>query len=231
MAKGQLIAEGTYQYGADSESNGRETWQISQLGHGGIVVTSRAEFPSYNWNLTYELGRAWSPVSLTIRREAEGKITTAAQRAEGDRWTAQVQVGDGETQNFELPFSNQHEVDFASPLFNTVTLLRTALNVGDARELDVIFIEPESLVPTADRQRYTFVAEEKIQVPAGNFSAQKYEMLHLKHELDPAQVAEDAEPSSEKTPTYTFWGDRHGIVLLYEAIDARLARYRRMERR
>jgi hypothetical protein len=154
MANGQLIAEGAYQYTNGNAPIGRETWEISQLGHGGIIVTSRAEFTAplpHSWTFTFELSRAWSPLQLTIRSERDGAPLISNQRVEGERWIAEVEGAGAERANFELPFSDQHEVDFASPLFNTITLLRVAPQQNQLREFDVIFIDPESLAPLADR--------------------------------------------------------------------------------
>ncbi len=225
MAKGKLIAEGTNQFFTNGANTGHEQWQISQLGHGGILLTSRAEFTAphpvapgkQTWNFTYEVDRSWSPVSLSIRLEREGQMLTTTQRAEADRWVAQVESA-GETKNYELPFSNQHEVDFGSSLFNTVTLLRTRLPVGSSRELDVIFVMPDSLIPNPDRQLYECLAEEKTQVPAGNFSALKYRMTH---------------PGKENARVNEFWADRSGIVVLYKSQgdEIQLTHYRRNERR
>lgn len=168
-------------------------------------------------SVTYEVDRAWSPVSLAIRLERDGHVTTTTQRVEEDRWVAQTENG-GEVKNYDLPFSNQHEVDFGSTLFNTITLLRTRLPVGSARDLDVIFVEPTALVPTAERQRYECLAEEKVPVPAGTFPAVKYRMTY---------------PGKENAGIYDFWADHAGIVLLYQLPEGeiKLARYRRNERR
>ncbi len=223
MAKGQLLAEGLYQWFGGEASIGRETWQISQLGHGGIVITSRGEFTSpspWSWNYSYELDRAWAPLSVSIRLDRGEQSRSSTQRVAGDRWVAQVET-DGDTLSYELPFSSQHEVDFRSPLFNTVTLLRTRLQVGANRDLDVIYIAADSLVPTPDRQRYECLAEEKEQVPAGNFPALKYRMTH---------------PDREGARVNEIWADHHGIVLDYQSQNGvleewKLARYRRIERR
>lgn len=225
MAKGKLLAEGTNQFFSRGANNGHEQWQISQLGHGGILLTSRAAFTAphlvapqaQGWSLTFEVDRAWSPVSLSIRLEQDGQVTTTTQRVEGKNWVAQIERG-GEVRNYELPFTNQHEVDFGSTLFNTVTLLRARLPVGSARDLDVIFVEPASLVPTANRQRYECLVEDKVQVPAGNFPGLQYRMTY---------------PGEEGAGVYDFWADHSGIILMYQSQsdEIKLERYRRNERR
>ncbi len=220
MAKGKLLAEGTNQWLNDGKGIGRENWQIAQLGHGGILITSLAEFTSpeeYSWNVVYEVDRSWSPVTLSIRLEEHGHAVTSTQRAEGERWTARVDNA-GQATDYQLPFSPQHEVDFRSPLFNTITLLRARLPVGSSRDLEVVFVEPESLIPVYDKQRYECLAEDKVEVPAGNFPSVKYRMTH---------------PDKENSRTNEFWADRQGIILRYvsDGDEIRLMRYRRNERR
>ena len=225
MAKGKLLTEGTNQFFTDQVERGRETWQISQLGHGGILITSRAEFSAPHpvapqggsWNLTYEVDRAWSPVSLTLRVEQEGHVLNSTQRVAGDRWVAEIDNA-GQVASYELPFSNKHEVDFGSTLFNSVTLLRARLPVGASRDLDVIFVQPDSLVPAAVKQRYECLVEEKVQVQAGSYRALKYQLTL---------------PAEATARAYEFWADHAGIVLLYQSQsdEIRLARYRRIERR
>lgn len=223
MSKGQLLAEGIYQHYADGTAIGSETWQISQLGHGGIIIASRAEFQpgtAANWNFTCELDRTWSPLALTLRVERDGQVQTSTQQVEGERWIAQVESG-GTSLTHELPFSKQHEIDFGSPLFNTVTLLRTRLQVGASRDLDVVFIPSDSLTPTADVQKYECLAEERGQSPAGAFPGFKYRMTH---------------PQREGARVNEFWADRHGIIVDYRSRNGtlsefKLARYRQVARR
>jgi hypothetical protein len=82
----------------------------------------------------------------------------------------------------------------------------------------VVFVEPATLIPRAVKQKYAAVAEEKISVPVGSFSAWRYELSY---------------PDQAEAPTHTFWADAHGIVLKYDAGDEQtvLTHYRRVERR
>ncbi len=220
MARGQLVAEGTYEYFSAGASAGQETWQISQLGRGGIVISSRAEFSApeaYIVNLDFELTRAWSPRSLTIRLEQNGEVLNSTQRIAGNKWLAQVEGA--RVANYELPFSNQHEVDVRrSALTVMVTLVRTTLPFGQTRELDVIFVRVPSLEAITERQSYEALAEEKIEVPAGEFSALKYHMTRI---------------GVENAVANQFWADHHGVPLLYRGgdLEMKLTHYRRHEAR
>jgi len=85
------------------------------------------------------------------------------------------------------------------------------LQVGLSREIDVIAIDPTTFGPRAAKLTYACIAEEKMEVPAGKFTAWHY------------TANEDH-----------FWADRNGAVLLYQTPAGdmmKLARYRRIERR
>lgn len=223
-AKGQLIAEGTYTFHRGEVSSGRETWQLSKLAHGGLSFNSRAEMtlpqPSTR-SFTFEITQRWAPVLLSIRVDADGKVVTSEQRAEGAQWRAHVEPRGEQARDHTLDFSTQHAVSFASPLFNAVTLVRLNLQVGQSCETDAVTIDLPTLEPRAVKQKYVCAAEEKTKVPAGSFSAWHYTM-HTERTDAPA-------PEENH-----FWADRHGIVLLYQSADGavmKLARYRRIEQR
>jgi hypothetical protein len=219
-AKGQLVAEGTYTIHHGDVSTGRETWQLSKLAHGGLLFNSRAERtlpkPS-TCSFTFEITQRWSPVLFAIRFDADGKVVTSEQRAEGTQWRAHVEPRGEQARDHTLDFSAKHAVSFASPLSNAVTLVRLNLQVGRSHEVDVIVIDLPTLEPRADRQKYVCTAEEKIEVPAGSFSAWHY----------------TTSTNSAQSENH-FWADRHGIVLLCQTADGdvmKLARYRRIEPR
>lgn len=221
MARGELIAEGLYQLRDEEGDRGRETWQLSRLGHGGLVVSTRLDQtrPAVeSWIVSYELSNKWAPRGLSIRLESDGGWVRTEQRAERGRWTARVESPAG-AQEFALEFGPESEVAFPSPLFRTITLVRTAVAIGQSRALDVILIQPGSLAPVAEQQTLTCIGEEKIQVPAGSFVALRYELAATRNgAADRVQA----------------WADNRGVVLQEEGpggLAARLARYRWLARR
>ncbi len=224
--KGTLIAEGAYTLQRGQAATGNETWQLSKLAHGGLVFTSRAELTRpkpIKWNFTFEISQHWSPVRFSIRLDADGKTIASDQRAQGAQWRAHIEAREGEAKDSTIDFGNK-QVYFPSPLFSAVTLVRLNLQVGQAREVDALVINLLTLEPRAVKQTYTCVAEEKIQVPAGNFSAWRYTV----------QTAREDASSPSAPADNNFWADRHGIVLLYQSAsgdEMKLARYRRIERR
>jgi len=212
--KGTLIAEGAYTYQHGDTSTGHETWRLDKLAHGGLVFTSRIELTSPNTatlNLTFEATQSWAPVRFSARLDAAGRTLTSEQRTAGGQWQARIEPRGEPAQELALDFGAKHEVESASPVFLTATLFRQNLQVGQSREVDAILIDSTTFAPHAAKLKYTCVAEEKIEVPAGQFAAWHY-------------TANDDH----------FWADRNGVVLLYQTATGdtmRLARYRRIERR
>lgn len=241
--KGTLIAEGACTVHIGEESIGRETWQFSKLAHGGLLFTSRAERAQpqpATWNFTFEISQHWAPLLFSIRLDTAGKTTTSEQRAAGTQWLARVEPRGEPAHDWALDFSGKHEIGFLSPVFATITLVRLNLQVGQSRECDAVLIDGTTLEPRAVKQHYTCLGEEKVEVPAGKFSAWHYTVR-----TEPAKVAVPTEnvespTASGDTETATapsethFWADRYGVILLYQAADGsaiKLARYRRIGRR
>ncbi len=226
-AKGTLIADGMYTLHRGNASTGTENWRLEKLAHGGLVFTSRAELTRpkpIKWNFTFEISQHWSPVRFSIRLDADGKALASDQRVQGAQWSAHIETRQDKAKDSAMDFSNKHEVYFPSPLFNAVTLVRLNLQVGQSRDVDAVVINLLTLEPRAVRQTYACAAEEKIQVPAGNFSAWHYTV----------QTAHEDVSSPSAPAENNFWADRHGIVLLYQSAsgdEVKLARYRRIERR
>lgn len=218
--KGQLIAEGAYAFQRGDASLGHATWQFSKLAHGGLLFDSQVTLthaPPSTHHFTYEVTQHWLPEMFTIRVDADGKTHTSEQRAAGTKWNARVEPRGEPAREYAVEFSPQHEVTFDSPLFATVSLVRLHLPVGQSREVDAVSIDFGTLEPRAVKLTFACVAEEKTEVPAGNFSAQHY-------------TAKTGGAEGEDN----IWTDRNGIVLRFQAANgdvANLTRYRRIERR
>ncbi len=218
--KGQLVAEGTYVTTRGDETTQRETWQLSQIAHGVLLFASRAERTqpqALNWNLTYEITPNWDPVSLAVRVDSDGESITGDQRAEGNQYTAHIEPHGRPARDLALEFGAQHQLAFPSPVFTAVALVRLNLQVGQFRDVNGVEVVLPSLEPRPAKAHYECTAEEKVSVPAGEFSAWHYTR----------RVQDDG-------PATDYWADRHGIILLVRTPDGaetRLARYRRIERR
>ena len=104
---------------------------------------------------------AWRPVRL--------RIDTGSHRldlvADGDRLVGRR---DGET--LDLAFGPRAEIDYLSPAFNAVTANRLTAT----SELDVVYLEPFTCEPRAQRQRYEPGEEEEVHTPVGRFTARRW---------------------------------------------------------
>ncbi len=238
--RGQPLAEGTYTVTRDDTQVGRETWQLTKKAHGGLLFSSTAERTQaqpIHWDLTYEVTQHWTPEALSIHFRSDGQEQASEQHFEGTRYIAMTRpAGSPEADQVVriLELNARQPVEFPSPIFTAVTLVRLNLQVGQTQPIDAVEVTAPTLEPRMRKLVYTCLNEEKIQVPAGSFSAWHYVRKESndegKTEGAPASDTE-AQPVSIETH---FWADRHGIVLLEQRPDGdvvRLARYRRTERR
>lgn len=226
-AKGTLIVDGMYTLHHGNANTGAESWRLEKLAHGGFILSSNAQLKRprpLKWNFTFEINQHWAPVRFSVHLDADDKSLASEQRADGATWHGRVTPHGEQSKDSSVAFSSKHEVYFPSPLFNAATLVRLNLQVGQSRDVDVVVINLLTLEPRAAKQRYACAAEEKIQVPAGNFSAWRYTVQTVREDTG------SPNPPAENN----FWADRHGIVLLYQSAsgdEVKLARYRRIERR
>ncbi|MDE3091421.1 MAG: putative glycolipid-binding domain-containing protein [Chloroflexota bacterium] len=218
--KGTLVVEGAYTHHHGDTATGHETWQLHKLAHGGMVFTSRVEWTAPQvaaLNFTFEISQHWAPVHFAARRDEDGKTLSTEQRAADAQWRAHIETRGETPTELALDFSGKHEIGFASPLHSAVTLVRLNLQVGKSQDADAIWIDPKTFTPRAAKSKYTCIGEEKIEVPAGKYSAWHYSV-----QSDGAEALDH------------LWADRNGVVLLYQSAlgdAAKLARYRRIERR
>jgi hypothetical protein len=82
-------------------------------------------------------------------------------------------IRDGE--HLEVPWGPDMHLDYLSPAFNVVTAQR----LDDTVEIDVVYLEPVTLIPTITRQRYELIGRENVETPAGRFLAVRWEYTAL----------------------------------------------------
>ncbi|MCL4394632.1 MAG: hypothetical protein M1482_07490 [Chloroflexi bacterium] len=219
-AKGTLIAEGAYSYESSESATGHESWSLEKLGHGGLVITTHGErnVPSARFQFTFELTQNWVPVQFSARIDSGDRTLITGQRVVDARWLARVESPGQEPVEAALDFTPKHEISYPSPVFEMAALYRLNLQVGQSSpEIDAIAIDGSTLVARTAKRQVSCVAEEKIEVPAGEFVAWRYSIKTA-----------DSQAQDE------FWADRNGIVLLFKGADghvAKLLRRRRVERR
>jgi hypothetical protein len=82
-------------------------------------------------------------------------------------------VRDGE--RIEIGWGDELHLDYLSPSFNAVTVQR----LSGTAEIDVVYLEPVTLVPTTMRQRYELQRREVVDTPAGRFEAARWRYTAL----------------------------------------------------
>ena len=74
-----------------------------------------------------------------------------------------------------VPWGPETHLDYLSPAFNAITAQR----LDDSDEIDVVFLEPVTLVPIRMRQRYELLRREQVDTPAGRFLAVRWRFTAL----------------------------------------------------
>jgi hypothetical protein len=75
----------------------------------------------------------------------------------------------------ETPWSDAIHVDYLSPSFNAITCRR----LTETTEIDVVFIQPYTLEPVSERQRYELLGDEPVLTPVGTFDATRWRYTAL----------------------------------------------------
>jgi hypothetical protein len=108
----------------------------------------------------------WRPVQTRI---ATGEHEVLL-RSERDRL-----IGFLDGRPVETSWGPETHLDYLSPSFNAITANRL---LGSA-EIDVIYLEPVTCVPTEERQRYEDLGPEEVETPAGTFAARRWRYTAL----------------------------------------------------
>jgi hypothetical protein len=74
-----------------------------------------------------------------------------------------------------IPWNADRHLDYLSPSYNAVTGMR----LDATAEIDVVFVEPVTLEPRDERQRYELLGDEEIDTPAGRFAARRWRYTAL----------------------------------------------------
>jgi hypothetical protein len=121
---------------------------------------------------TTEYGRHHEVVDVAVDadwRIARVRVGTGAHELrlerEGDRLLG---MRDGEP--LELAFGPDEHLDYLTPATNLITTRRLA----GTTEIDVAFLEPFTLEPVRDRQRYERRGDEEVETAVGRFAASRW---------------------------------------------------------
>jgi hypothetical protein len=84
-------------------------------------------------------------------------------------------VGERDGEPLELPWGQDTHLDYLTPATNLITCHR----LGASDEIDVVFIDPYSLEPRGERQRYDLLGSDEVDTPVGRFAADRWRYTAL----------------------------------------------------
>ncbi len=186
---------------------GSERWSLEEqpsLIVWNSVIERNSPFPHREELSLKATPRSWKIETLVILSIGNGR--TEKFLAKRDKTSLQGEIRhDGDEKKFSISISDSTEIDYLSPVFNTVTFHRLRLRRGESREIEAVYISPVStkmsFEPRLLRQRYRRLKDETVSVPAGNFpSAKRYVYKNL-----------------ESGWTGSVWTDNLETVLRYES--------------
>ncbi len=193
---------------------GSERWKLEETPTQIIwnsTIDRNSPFPHREELSLKATPRNWKIEILEILSIGNGR----REKFQAKRGETRLQVEmqrDGDERKFSIPISDSTEIDYLSPVFNTVTFHRLRLRREESREIEAVYISPVSTKPSFEprvlRQSYQRLKDENVSVPAGNFpSAKRYVYKNL-----------------ESDWTGNVWTDNLETVLRYESF-VELLRY------
>ncbi len=186
---------------------GSERWRLEETPPQIIwnsTIDRNSPFPHKEELRLKATPRNWKIETLEILSIGNGRREKFQAMREGTSLQGGINC-DGDEKRFSIPMSDSTEIDYLSPVFNTVTFHRLRLRRGESREIEAIYISPvstkHSFEPRLLRQSYQRLKDENVSVPAGNFpSAKRYVYKNL-----------------ESGWTGNVWTDNLETVLRYES--------------
>lgn len=170
-----LLADVTLSVFRGSADAGRERCHLYRRADGGYWMTSDLDWTLPLASAQYVEARAgadWRIESLDVRLSG-GEQRDASYHVDGLTLRATIQTNEATVER-AVPFGPDTLVDFDSVWLVTLALNRLALAPGQAREVDVIRIEPPLLEPVTARRRYECIGLERVITPVGEWDATWY---------------------------------------------------------
>lgn len=150
-------------WGADGSVVGTEDFRCAPgpMGWRYFSEIERHEPRTHRETVDVVVDRSWDLVRARIET---GSHAILLEPVEG----ALAGLRDG--QHVEVPWGPDTHLDYLSPAFNAITAQR--LEATD--EIEVVYLEPVTLVPVRMRQRYELLRREQVDTPAGRFLAVRW---------------------------------------------------------
>jgi hypothetical protein len=193
---------GLYRILEDGVDVGTEVW-TREVGDDQVRLTSfisRTDEDEYEEEIEIILEPNWRPLQIDIERTAPEGDRRYVGRRVGSAWISQVFRESGPMRTATLAFDAETHLDYFTAHTNSVTMRRLALEVESSREIDVVFVSPETFTPSLVRQKYVRLADPELFEIAGNVATRAYRY----------QGASGLE--------YVIWTTSDDIILRYEDV-------------
>jgi hypothetical protein len=172
-----VIVQGRYDIVQSGRKLGQERFRLH-----GHVISSEVDFatpadtPPLSRQTRIALDTTRSPVDVEITVTRAGETTRGRFRVDRDPQAVRVLVRPQVGASIErfVPWSEDGEIDYPSPLFAFVTAVRLRLRPGERRDVPALVIAPQTLVPEVRRRRYRRLPDVELATPAGQLVAQDY---------------------------------------------------------
>jgi hypothetical protein len=158
------MPSGTYEIlGDDGEPVGTETFRCAPGPAGWRYVSEieTTEHGAHRQSVDIAVDAAW--------RMARVRVRTGAHELHLER-AGDLLVGARDDEPLELAFPSAMHLDYLTPATNLITTRRLAAST----EIEVVFVEPFTLEPRLDRQRYDRRGKERVETPVGAFDATRW---------------------------------------------------------
>lgn len=86
-----------------------------------------------------------------------------------------VLTGYRDREPIEIAWNDDLHLDYFTPATNVVTAHR----LSGTADLEVVFLEPVTLLPSVVRQRYERIGDDTVETPAGRFAATRWRFTAL----------------------------------------------------
>ena len=134
------------------------------------------------WRYVSEIDRDEpSPHREIVDVVVDASLGIVRARIETGTHTAALEPRDGilsglrDDIELEVPWGPDTHLDYVSPVFNAITAQR----LDGTTEIDVIYLEPVTLEPTAMRQRYELLGPDDVETPVGTFASTRWRYTAL----------------------------------------------------
>ena len=196
------VASGRYVIFHGGVECGEDRWRLQALPDGTVVLTGEHElarphpFPNrqqYRATLT----NTFRARSLEIVWSVGDRVLRALHEADAGQWRVRVDYQD-HTREQQGDYPDICEVEYTTPLFNTVMLSRREFQLGGEPEFPVLRSGPPLMAVSPERMLIRCAEHAERDTPWGRVAAKRY-VVSL--------------PPRGEDEGYSFWADERDVLL------------------